>query len=171
MGCWLLRTNRDIRAPQVRLIGSDGTQIGVVSLREAMAHAEQSGLDLVEISPNAVPPVCKVIDYGKYRYRATKRERESRKANQDRLKEMKFKPNIDDHDLMTKLKHVREWLEKGSKVRVTCMFRGRERAYPEHGMRVLQRVTEELRELSRVEAPPKQAGRLLSMVIAPHGKK
>jgi len=140
-----LRINKEIRAPQVRLIGKDGSQIGVVDLSQAMMQAQQDGLDLIEISPNAKPPVCKIIDYGKYRYQMTKKERESKKAqHQAKLKEIKVKPNIDDHDLKVKIKHAREFIEKGNKVRVTCMFRGRERARPELGRRVTDRIVEEL---------------------------
>jgi len=167
-----LRINREIRAPKVRLIGKDGSQVGVVSIKDAMMHAEQSGLDLVEISPNANPPVCKIIDYGKYRYQMTKKERESKKAqHQAKLKEIKVKPNIDEHDLMTKIKHAREFIEKGNKVRVTCMFRGREMAHPELGVKVTDRFVEELKDIAQIEAPPKQMGRNLSLVLAPQGKK
>lgn len=167
-----LRINREIRAPKVRLIGKDGDQIGVVSLRDAMMHAEQTGLDLVEISPNAVPPVCKIIDYGKFRYQLTKKERESKKAqHQAKLKEIKVKPNIDDHDLQVKIKRTREFIEKGNKVRVTCMFRGREMAHPELGAKVTERFIEALGDVAQVEAPPKLMGRNLSLVLAPMGKK
>lgn len=167
-----MRINREIRAPKVRLIGKDGSQVGVVSIKDAMMHAEQSGLDLVEISPNANPPVCKIIDYGKYRYQMTKKERESKKAqHQAKLKEIKVKPNIDEHDLMTKIKHAREFIEKGNKVRVTCMFRGREMAHPELGVKVTDRFVEELKDIAQIEAPPKQMGRNLSLVLAPQGKK
>jgi translation initiation factor IF-3 len=167
-----LKVNREIRAPKVRLIGKDGSQIGVVSIKDAMMHAEQAGLDLVEISPNASPPVCKIIDYGKYRYQITKKERESKKAqHQAKLKEIKVKPNIDEHDLMTKIKHAREFIEKGNKVRVTCMFRGREMAHPELGEKVTERFVQELKDIAQVEASPKLMGRNLSLVLAPQGKK
>ena len=167
-----MRVNREIRAPKVRLIGKDGSQVGVVSIKDAMMHAEQAGLDLVEISPNANPPVCKIIDYGKFRYQMTKKERESKKAqHQAKLKEIKVKPNIDEHDLMTKIKRAREFIEKGNKVRVTCMFRGREMAHPELGAKVTQRFVEDLGDIAQIEAPPKQMGRNLSLVLAPQGKK
>ena len=107
-----MRINKEIRAPQVRLIGKDGSQVGVVDLSQALMQAQQDGLDLIEISPNAKPPVCKIIDYGKYRYQMTKKERESKKAqHQAKLKEIKVKPNIDDHDLNVKIKHAREFIE------------------------------------------------------------
>jgi len=167
-----LRINREIRAPQVRLIGKDGKQVGVVAITEAQAQAKQDGLDLVEISPNANPPVCKIVDYGKLRYQMTKKERESKKAqHQAKLKEVKVKPNIDEHDLQVKIKRAREFLEKGNKVRVTCMFRGREMARPELGQKVALRIVEELSDISQTESPPKQLGRNFSLVLAPLGKK
>jgi len=167
-----LRINKEIRAPKVRLIGKDGSQVGVVDIYQALTQAQQDGLDLVEISPNAKPPVCKIIDYGKFRYQMTKKERESKKAqHQAKLKEIKVKPNIDEHDLLVKIKHAREFIEKGNKVRVTCMFRGREMARPELGHRVTNRIIEELEGVAQVESPPKLMGRNLSLVLAPIGKK
>ncbi len=167
-----LRINREIRAPKVRLIGKDGKQIGIVSIAEAQSYAERDSLDLVEISPNAVPPVCKIVDYGKYRYQMTKKERENKKGqHQAKLKEIKVKPNIDEHDLQVKIKRAREFIEKGDKVRVTCMFRGREMARPELGQKVADRIAEALRDVAQTEAPPKQMGRNYSLVLAPVGKK
>ena len=167
-----MRVNREIRASKVRLIGKDGSQIGVIAIKDALMHAEQAGLDLVEISPNANPPVCKIIDYGKYRYQMTKKERDSKKAqHQAKLKEIKVKPNIDEHDLMTKIKRAREFIEKGNKVRVTCMFRGREMAHPELGAKVTDRFIHALEDIAQMEAPPKQMGRNLSLVLAPQSKK
>jgi translation initiation factor IF-3 len=167
-----LRVNREIRAPKVRLIGKDGKQIGIVSSLEALQEAEREGLDLVEISPHATPPVCKIVDYGKYRYQMTKKERESKKAqHQAKLKEIKVKPNIDDHDLLVKIKHAREFIEKGNKVRFTCMFRGREMAHPELGERITDRFIKELEDVAQIEAPVKLVGRFLSVVLAPLGKK
>ena len=167
-----MKVNREIRAPRVRLIGKDGSQIGIVTSREALTHAEQAGLDLVEISPNANPPVCKIIDYGKFRYQLTKKERENKKAqHQAKLKEIKVKPNIDEHDLNTKIKRAREFIEKGNKVRVTCMFRGREMARPELGAKVTERFVDNLGDIAQVEAPPKLMGRNLSLVLAPQGKR
>lgn len=168
----LLRINRAIRVPKVRLIDEEGTQIGIVTIEEALRKAEDANLDLVEIAPNANPPVCKVIDYGKYRYQITKKEKESKKAqHQGKLKEVKIKPNIDAHDLDTKIRRAREFLEKGNKVRVTCTFRGREMAHPEIGKRVSDKFCESLTDCSQVEAQPKMLGRNLSLVLAPVGKK
>lgn len=167
-----MRINKEIRAPKVRLIGKDGKQVGIVSNLQAQAQAQQDGLDLVEISPNATPPVCKIIDYGKFRYQLTKKERENKKAqHQVKMKEIKVKPNIDDHDLQTKVKHAREFIEKGNKVRVTCMFRGREMAHPEIGERVVNKIIEGLQDIAQVEAEPKLLGRNLSLVLAPMAKK
>ncbi len=167
-----MRINKEIRAPKVRLIGKDGSQVGIVDIAQALMQAQQEGLDLVEISPNAKPPVCKIIDYGKYRYQITKKERESKKAqHQAKLKEIKVKPNIDEHDLKVKIKHVREFIEKGNKVRITCMFRGREMARPELGERVTTRIVEDLADVAQVEASAKLMGRNLSLVLAPLGKK
>ncbi len=146
--------------------------MGIVPIKDALLHAEKAGLDLVEISPHAAPPVCKVIDYGKYRYQMTKKERENKKAqHQAKLKEIKIKPNIDEHDLMTKIKHAKEFIEKGNKVRVTCMFRGREITRPELGTKVTQRFIDELGRVAQIETPPKQVGRHLSLVLAPQGRK
>lgn len=167
-----MRTNKEIRAPKVRLIGKDGSQIGIVDIQQALLQAREDGLDLVEISPHAKPPVCKVIDYGKFRYQKTKRERESKKSqHQAKLKEIKVKPNIDEHDLLVKIKHAREFVEKGHKVRVTCMFRGREVTRPELGHRVTNRIVEELGDVAQVESSPKLIGRNLCLGLAPVAKK
>lgn len=167
-----MRINKSIRAPKVRLIDENGEQVGIVGNDEAQRRADEAGLDLVEIVPNANPPVCKVIDYGKYRYDQTKREKESKKAqHQVKVKEVKVKPNIDTHDLETKMRHARDFLDKGNKVKVTCMFRGRERTHPEVGERVMVRIKEELGEISVVESPIKMMGRLMIMVLAPSKKK
>lgn len=167
-----LRINREIRVPRVRLIDETGGQIGVVSLAEAMTKAELAGLDLVEISPNAEPPVCKIIDYGKYRYQLTKKEKEQKKAQHHvKVKEVKLKPTTDEHDLLIKLKHAREFLIKGDKVRVTCVFRGREMMHPEYGFKSVRKICDELADIATPEAPPKMLGRSLSVVLAPGVKK
>ncbi len=167
-----MKINKDIKAVQVRLIGQDGKQVGLVARDEALRMAELQKLDLVEISPNANPPVCKIVDYGKFRYQITKKERESRKGQQQaKLKEVKIKPNIDTHDLEVKIKRAREFIEKGNKVRVTCMFRGRELARPEIGIGVVKRIVQELEDISQTEMAPKQMGRNYSLVLAPTGKK
>lgn len=167
-----MRVNRQIRVPNVRLIDKDGNQLGVVATVEAMKLAEKDNLDLVEVAAAANPPVCKIIDYGKYRYQQTKKDKESKKLqHQVKIKEIKVKPNTDDHDLQTKLKRARDFIEKGNKVRVTCMFRGREMAHPEVGRRVVQKVVDELSDIATPEAFPKQMGRSLSVTLAPGVKK
>ena len=167
-----MRVNREIRAPQVRVIGQTGEQVGVLTIQEALRKAEENGLDLVEIVPGANPPVCKIIDYGKYRYDQTKREIESKKSShQVKVKEIKFKPNINEHDLLTKLRHARDFIAKGNKVKVSCMFRGREMAHTEIGQRLVQKVVDELEDIATVEAPMKQFGRFLTVVLAPSLKK
>ena len=167
-----LRINRQIRAPEVRVIGPDGGQVGILDTRDALAKAQEANLDLVEIAPNAQPPVCKIIDYGKYRYDQTKREKESKKSqHQVKVKEVKLKPNIDEHDFQTKLKRAYHFLEKGNKVKVTCMFRGRELAHPELGRKVIQRFCAGLEEVAQVEAPAKHMGRNLICVLAPGATK
>ncbi len=167
-----MRINREIRAPKVRVIDKDGNLLGVLSVSEALFKAEGQGLDLVEISPNAEPPVCKIVDYGKFRYQQTKKEKESKKTqHQVKVKEVKLKPNTDEHDLLTKLKHAREFLTKGNKVRITCCFRGREMQHPEIGMQAVQRMMADLADLSTPEAEPKLLGKNLSVVLAPGAKK
>lgn len=157
---------------KVRVIDKDGSQAGVLTLAEALTKAEQAGLDLVEIAPNAEPPVCKIIDYGKYRYQLTKKEKEQKKAqHQVKVKELKLKPNTDEHDLITKVKHAREFIAKGNKVRLTCVFRGREMLHPEFGEKVVQRICEELSDVASPESPAKMLGRNLSVVLAPGAKK
>lgn len=158
--------------PKVRLIGPDGSQLGVVATREAQTIADEHNLDLVEVAPSSSPPVCKIIDYGKFRFDQTKREKESKKAHhQVKIKEIKLKPNIDSHDLLTKTKRARQFLEKGNKVKVTCMFRGREMAYPENGRKVVQKLLDEVMDLGSAESPPKMMGRSLFCVISPGVKK
>lgn len=167
-----MRVNRQIRVPNVRLIDKDGKQLGIVATFDAIKMAERDHLDLVEVSANAQPPVCKIIDYGKYRYQQTKKEKESKKLqHQVKVKEIKVKPNTDDHDLNTKLKRAREFIEKGNKVRITCMFRGREMAHPEVGRRIVKRAVDELSDIATPEAFPKQMGRNLSLTLAPGVKK
>ena len=162
------RINDRIRARQVRLIGSDGTQFGVKTLPEALQIAREQGLDLVEVAAAADPPVCKIMDHGKYKYEQDQRRKESkRKASNVVIKEMKFRPKIDGHDYTTKMKHVERFLEEGSKVKLTIMFRGREMAHPELGRRILERVAEQVGELAIIESAPKQDGRNMTMVLNP----
>ncbi|MBM3191702.1 MAG: translation initiation factor IF-3 [Chlamydiae bacterium] len=167
-----MKINRQIRAPKVRVIDSDGEQLGVLNLSEALAAAEEVGLDLVEVSPTAVPPVCKIVDYGKLRYQQTKKEKESKKSqHQAKLKEIKLKPNIDEHDLRVKLKKAREFIDDGDKVRVTCVFRGREILHVEYGQNIVNRFCEDLSDVASAEAPAKLFGKSLSLVLAPAGKR
>lgn len=143
-----------------------------MTLVEALAKAEQAGLDLVEIAPSAEPPVCKIIDFGKYRYQLTKKEKEQKKSqHQVKVKEIKLKPNTDEHDLVVKLKHAKEFIAKGNKVRVTCTFRGREMLHPEFGKRIIERICEDLSDVATPESPAKMLGRNLSVVLAPGAKK
>jgi translation initiation factor IF-3 len=156
----------------VRVIDEDGEQLGVLSLSEALAKADMAGLDLVEIAPNAEPPVCKIIDYGKYRYQMTKKEKESKKSqHQVKVKEIKIKPTTDDHDLQVKTKHAREFILKGDKVRITCVFRGRELMHPEIGKKAVEKFCEDLSDIATPESEAKLMGRNLSTVLAPGGKK
>lgn len=144
----------------------------MLTLSEALSKAEQAGLDLVEISASADPPVCKIIDYGKYRYQLTKKKKEGKKTQlQVKVKEIKLKPNTDEHDLQTKLKHAREFIEKGNKVRISCIFRGREMLHPEFGDKIVQRFAEQLSDIATAEAPGKMLGKTLSIVLAPGAKK
>lgn len=167
-----MRINREIRADKLRVITEDGEQVGILTLREALARAEEMGLDLVEIAPTAKPPVAKIIDYGKFRYALAKKEKDSKKAQvQIKVKEVKLKPNIDTHDFQTKVKHARDFLLKGNKVRITCMFRGREMLHLDLGEKVVRGFCEELADISILEAPPKLMGRSMSTTLAPSGKK
>ena len=167
-----LRINDRIRVPEVRLVGSGGEQIGIVAIAEAIRRAEDDDLDLVEVAPTARPPVCKIMDYGKFRYESAQKAREARR-NQTLtvIKEMKLRPKIDPHDYATKKGHVVRFLNAGDKVKITIMFRGREQSRPELGYRLLERLAQEVADLGVVEATPKQDGRNMTMVIAPHKAK
>jgi translation initiation factor IF-3 len=152
----------------VFLVGPDGEQLGVKPLPEALAYARQLELDLVEVAPNANPPVCKVQDYGRYVYEQEQRRRQSkRKATNVVIKEMKFRPKIDEHDYTTKMKHVIRFLGEGNKVKLTIMFRGREMAHPELGMKILQRVADDVADFAVVETEARQDGRNMTMVLHP----
>lgn len=167
-----MKVNKEIRAPKVRVISHTGEQIGIISLHEALSRAEEEGLDLVEIVPGSNPPVCKIINYGKFRYDQTKREKESKKSqHQVKIKEVKLKPNIDAHDLETKQRHAREFILKGNKVKITCMFRGREMAHPEIGEKLVRSFCAGLEDIAMPESPIKLMGRFLIVVLAPGGKK
>ncbi len=160
--------NGAIRAPQVRCIDPEGEQLGVLDTREAILKAEDFGLDLVEVQPNVDPPVCKILDYGKYKYEAQKRANEARKKQKIiEVKEIKLRPNIDEHDYQVKMRNVVKFLNGGDKVKVTLRFRGREMAHQELGANVLSRVREETEEIAKIEAMPKMEGRQMIMVLAP----
>ncbi|WP_311136128.1 translation initiation factor IF-3 [Pseudooceanicola albus] len=160
--------NDRIRCPEVRLIGAEGENLGVVTPQRAMALAEEASLDLVEISPNATPPVCKIMDFGKFKYEQQKRESEARKKQKViEVKEVKFRPNTDVHDYDVKMKNVVKFLEKGDKVKVTLRFRGREMAHQNLGRELLERVAEDVKELGKVENMPKMEGRQMVMMIGP----
>ena len=166
-----VRINDRIRAREVFLVGSDGEQLGVKPLPEALAMARDLNLDLVEVAPNANPPVCRVMDHGRYVYEQEQRRRKSKgKATNVVIKEMKFRPKIDEHDYVTKMKHVERFLGEGNKVKLTIMFRGREMAHPELGMRILRRIAEDLNEAAVVESEPRQDGRNMTMVLHPAKK-
>jgi translation initiation factor IF-3 len=166
------RVNERIRAPEVRLVGSKGEQIGIVSINEALRLAQEADLDLVEVAPTARPPVAKLMDYGKFKYESAVKARESRKnQTQTIVKEIKLRPKIDPHDYGTKKGHVERFLKAGDKVKVTIMFRGREQSRPELGFRLLQKLADDVNELGFVESQPKQDGRNMIMVIGPHRKK
>ena len=166
------RINDRIRVPEVRLVGPAGEQVGIVRIEDALRLAAEADLDLVEVAPLAKPPVCKLMDFGKFKYEAALKERESRR-NQTHtvIKEMKLRPKIDSHDYETKKGHVERFLRAGDKVKITIMFRGREQSRPELGLRLLGRLAEDVQELGFVEATPKQDGRNMLMVLAPHRRK
>jgi translation initiation factor IF-3 len=166
------RINERIRVPEVRLVGPNGEQVGIVALGDALRLAQESDLDLVEVAPTARPPVCKLMDYGKFKYESALKARESRKNQaQTVIKEIKLRPKIDPHDYGTKKGHVERFLRQGDKVKVTIMFRGREQSRPELGFRLLQRLASDVEELGFVESQPKQDGRNMIMVIGPHRRK
>jgi translation initiation factor IF-3 len=149
-------------------VDAAGEMVGVVSIRDALIAAEEAGLDLVEVSPNADPPVCKILDYGKFKYEAQKRANEARKKQKIiEVKEIKMRPNIDDNDYDVKMRSARRFLEEGDKVKVTMRFRGREMAHQDLGMNVLIKVRDELQEMAKVEQMPKLEGRQMIMVLAP----
>ncbi|MGI9400450.1 MAG: translation initiation factor IF-3 [Rhizobiaceae bacterium] len=162
------RSNQDIRVPNIQLIDAEGENRGVVDTEAALAMAEEVGLDLVEISPNNDPPICKILDLGKYKYQAQKKAAEQRKRQKTQeVKEIKMRPNIDVHDYEVKMRSVRKFLEDGDKVKLTMRFRGREMAHQELGLQVLMRARDEIAEISKVEASPKMEGRQMMMVVAP----
>lgn len=163
--------NRRIRVPEVRVIGSAGEQLGVFPTEQALRMAEDQGLDLVEIAPTVKPPVCKIIDYGKYKYQQAKKVQESRKHQTViHVKEVKFRPTTDDHDFDFKVRHILRFIEQGDKAKVTVVFKGREMAYIAQGKAMLNKVLDKVREDVSVEVQPKMEGRNMFMIVAPKGK-
>ncbi|MCC0077219.1 MAG: translation initiation factor IF-3 [Rhodobacter sp.] len=162
------RVNDRIRAPEIRLIGAEGENVGVVTPSRALQMAEEAGLDLVEISPNATPPVCKIMDFGKFKYETQKREAEARKKQKTiEIKEIKFRPGTDTHDYDVKMRNVLKFLSEGDKVKITLRFRGREMAHQELGAELLKRVAEDVAEVGKIENMPKLEGRQMVMMIGP----
>jgi len=162
------RINEDIEVSEVRLVAEDGEQLGVVALAAALQRAADAGLDLVEVSPNASPPVCKIIDFGKLKYQEQKKKNEARKKQKTiEVKEIKLRPNIDTHDYDVKMRSARRFIDDGDKVKVTLRFRGREMAHQDLGAQVLERVRGELDEIAKVEQMPKMEGRQMVMVMSP----
>ena len=167
-----LRINEQIRVPQVRLIDADGTQLDIMATKDAQRISAERGLDLVEIAPQAKPPVCKIMDYGKYRFDQIKREKETKKNQKVvEIKEVKLRPNIEDHDFETKARNGEKFLKNGNKVKVTIMFRGREITHPELGKELCERMAERLGEFSSVEKAAKVEGRNMTMILVPKNDK
>ena len=163
-----VRVNRQIRISPVRVIDPDGVQLGIMPIEEALAAAEERGLDLVEVAPNARPPVCRIMDYGKYKYEEARKARLARKKqHQVQVKEVKFRPGIEAHDFEFKVRHARRFLQEGDKVKATMMFRGRQMAHPELGREVLDRVAQAVEDVGKVEVEPTMEGRNMTMILAP----
>jgi translation initiation factor IF-3 len=159
------RVNRQIRIPEVRLIDEKGAQIGIVPTQDALKKAEEVGLDLVEVSPTARPPVCRILDFGKFKYAQRKKEKGTH-SRASQLKELRVRPAIDKHDLEYRLDAGRKFLEQGHKVQVVCIFRGRQMAHPEHGYQVMKQVADTLGDISKIEMSPKLMGRRMTMLLA-----
>jgi translation initiation factor IF-3 len=163
-----VRINEQIRVPEVRLIGADGQQVGVMPIKEALAHAVEAHLDLVEVAPQANPPVCRIMDYGKFKYQQSKKQQEARrKATTIQIKEVKVRPKIEEHDMGFKLRNARRFLGEGDKVKISVIFRGREIAHTDRGFRLLAQMAEALADVGNVEQNPKLEGRNLSMIVSP----
>ncbi len=159
-----------IRAPEVRLVGVDGESLGIVPLREALQKAQEHGMDLVEVAPQASPPVCRLMDYGKFKYEA-KKQAGAKKQKAQLLKEVTFRPNIGEHDLGFKVNHIREFLEKGHKTKVRIFFRGREIIHPEKGRELANKIIERVADVGAVDIPPKIEGKNMTMILVPTKKK
>ena len=163
-----VRVNNRIRVPEVRCIGPDGQQIGVITTREALERASRESMDLVEISPNAQPPVCRIMDYGKFKYEQEKKEKQLRRhQSATRVKEIQFHPNVGDHDYQTKVRHARDFLEDGYRVKIGLFFRGRERAHEEIGFEVMNRVLKDCLDIGTPEQTPRFIGRAIFMLLCP----
>ena len=157
-----------IRVPEVRVIGSENEQLGIMPTREALARAREEGLDLVEVAANAAPPVARIMDYGKFKYEQSKKAKETRrKAKQIEVKEVKMRPKIDEHDYDFKTRNAKKFLQEGDKVKMTIMFRGREMAHTEFGIRILEKVAADVADSAVVERPPKIEGRNMTMILSP----
>jgi len=163
-----VNVNEKIRAPEVRVIGLNGEQLGIVPLKKALDLAAEEELDLVEVAPNATPPVCKIMDYGKFKYQQSKRSQEAKKKQTViQVKEVKVRPKTDEHDLQVKIRHIKRFLAQKDKAKVTIVFRGREIAYTDQGMKILERIEQELRDEVVIEQHPKMEGRNMVMILAP----
>lgn len=163
-----MNVNEEIRAAAVRVIGEDGGQLGILPLRQALELAREQGLDLVEVAPHMDPPVCRIMDYGKYRYQQTKKVHEAKKKRTViQVKEVKLRPKTEEHDFQFKLRNIRRFLEKKNKTKVSLMFRGREIQYQEAARNILNRITEETKDLAQVEQEPKLEGRNMTMILSP----
>ena len=166
------RTNEQITASEVRVISSTGTQLGIISIREALNHAEDEGFDLVEVSPDAKPPVCKILDYGKLKYKEQKSKKEAKKKQKTiEVKEIKMRPGIDTHDYEVKVKALKKFISGGNKVKVSMRFRGREMEHQNLGFDLLKRLTQQVAEFAKVEVPPKGEGKQIMMILVPQVEK
>jgi translation initiation factor IF-3 len=162
--------NREIRAPEVRVIDAEGKQVGILQTREALRLAEEQGLDLVEVAPGAKPPVCRIMNFGKYKYQQSKRTQEARKHQTlIQVKEVKIRPRTEEHDFQFKLRHVKRFLGEGDKVKISLLFRGREIAHPEFGREMLSRILEEVKDEVVLEQAPRLEGRNMVMILSPKG--
>ncbi len=167
-----VRRNEQIRVPELRVIGAEGEQLGIISRNDALNLARESGLDLVEVAANAEPPVCRIMDYGKFKYEQQKKKQEAKKRQAVvQIKEIKVRPKTDDHDYETKLRHIRRFLEEGDRCKVTVFFRGREIVHKDRGQEILDRIIEDTRDIAKVEQEARSEGRTLQMLLVPVVKK
>ena len=160
--------NNQIRVSSIRVVDAEGNQLGILPTYEAMQKARQAGLDLVEVAPTAQPPVCRIMDFGKYKFELAKKEKEARKSQgAQKIKEVKFHTSVDDHDYQTKVRHIREFLGEGHRVKVSLMFRGREQAHTDLGHQLMRRVMKDVEDMARMDRSPEQLGRFINMMISP----